>query len=214
MGRPGPIGLAAPFPPVRDKSLPPSPPRFPPPLRTVRLTLEPLRVGHADEMFEGLADPALYRFMADQPPADLDELQARYRQIATGRSPDGADLWCNWIIRRDIDGRCLGLVQATLADGGDTGTALIGYMIFPPFWRQGIATEAITGMLGCLFDRYRCQQADAIVDTRNDASLMLLAGLGFEIVGRTEDGDVFDGAPAHEYELVLDRARWEAGTGR
>ncbi|MGI4746743.1 MAG: GNAT family N-acetyltransferase [Janthinobacterium lividum] len=173
--------------------------------------MEPLRVDHAGEMFEGLTDPALYRFLADRPPVDLDALQARYRQIATGRSPDDADLWCNWIIRRDMDGRCLGLVQATLAaSGGDAGNALIGYMIFPQFWRQGVATEAIAGMLDCLFERYRCHLAEAIVDTRNDASLILLARLGFEIVGRVQDADFFGGAPSHEYELALHQAGWKA----
>lgn len=187
-------------------------PALPPLLRTARLTLEPLRVDHADEMFEGLGDPALYRFLADRAPADLGMLRARYRQIAAGRSPDGPDLWCNWIVRRDIDGRCLGVVQATLAaSDDDAGSALIGYMVFSQFWRQGIATEAIAGMLDCLFQRYRCDLAEAIVDTRNEASLMLLASLGFEIVGRIQDADFFAGAPSHEYELALHQAGWKTG---
>ncbi len=160
-------------------------------------------------MADGLRDPALYRYLPDRPPAGVEALARRYRRIARGRSPDGADLWCTWIVRRDADRCCVGTVQATIAAvaaGG--GRVLIGYMILPRFWRLGYAREAVTAMLDCLFTAQGCEVAEALVDTRNAGSLALLAGLGFDIVGHTRDADHFAGATSHEYELALDRARW------
>lgn len=171
------------------------------PIHSLRLTLEPLRADHAMEMFDGLRDPALYRYVADRPPPSMEALTRRYRSTAVGRSPDGADLWCNWIVRRDRDRRCLGTVQATMtgvASGPDE--VLIGYMILPAFWRQGFGSEAVDAMLDRLFDKYRCRQAQAIVDARNLASLALLQRLGFAVAGRAPAED----REAEELELTLD----------
>lgn len=176
-------------------------------LRTDRLTLEPVRVSHAVEMLPGLSDPGLYRYLPDQPPSCLGELEARYRRWAVGQSPDGADLWCNWIVRHTADGRCVGTTQATLTDfHSRSGRALIGYMILPTEWRRGFGREAVTAMLDCLFDHYGCLAADALVDTRNTASLALLIGLGFTIDGLIPDADFFDGAGSDEYALSLERS--------
>ncbi len=178
-----------------------------PRLRTARLTLEPFCAAHAGAMLEGLSDPALYRYLPDRPPADIDEIAQRHGRMIAG--PIGPDRWCNWIVRRDADSRCLGTVQLTIAGAGDdAGRGLVGIMIFPAFWRQGVGREALAAMLDCLFDDYGCHAADALVDTRNAASIALFSGLGFRIAGRLEDADFFDGQTSHEYELVLDRADW------
>ena len=81
-------------------------------------------------------------------------------------------------------------------------------MVFPPFWRRGIATEALSCLLDCLFERYGCDSAVALVDTRNEASLALFARLGFETARLILDADFFDDRISHEMELVLQRAGW------
>lgn len=165
-------------------------------------------------MLGGLGDPALYRYLPDAPPASLDALAGRYRRISAGVSADGMDLWCNWIVRRDADRTCVGVVQATINDVAQaTGRVLIGYMVLQPFWRMGFGREAVAAMLDCLFGPYHCRVADALVDTRNTPSLSLLAGLGFTVVGRIEDADFFAGATSHEYELALDHRAWAARAG-
>ena len=185
----------------------PSGPGRTPLLRTPRLILEPLCVDHAGPMLAGLSDPALYRYLPDRPPADADEVAQRFARMIAG--PAGPDLWRNWVVRRTDDPTCLGTVQLTIAGAGPAaGRGLVGIMIFPAFWRQGIGREALAAMLDCLFEGHDGQAADALVDTRNEGSLALFSGLGFRIAGRREDADFFDGQTSHEYELVLDRADW------
>ncbi|WP_419729759.1 GNAT family N-acetyltransferase [Lichenicola sp.] len=184
-----------------------------PTLRTGRLILEPLRSDHAAEMFDGLSDPALYRYLVDLPPRSPAALQAQYREIASGLSPDGEQLWHSWAIRRKTDRRCIGTVQATIPLVGEhEQQALLGYMIFPAYWRQGSGREALSAMLDFLFDSAGCGRADALVDTRNNPSLALLDSLGFRTVGRIANADHFAGSTSHEYELSLDAAAWHGDT--
>ena len=58
---------------------------------TERLRLEPLRESHAAELFEIFSDPAMYRFVPQDPPESLVKLEARYRFLESRRSPDGEE---------------------------------------------------------------------------------------------------------------------------
>ena len=51
-------------------------------LATPRLALEPLTPAHAPLMFEGFADPALYRWINAEPPVSVDDLRLRFERIA------------------------------------------------------------------------------------------------------------------------------------
>src|SRR6266478_8538087 len=83
------------------------------PIESKTLRLEPLKVAHAQEMFEPLSAPALYDYTPGAPPASLAALTARYLKLERGTSADGRQLWLNWIIRL-ASGRCVGFVQATV----------------------------------------------------------------------------------------------------
>ena len=109
------------------------------PLATV--TLEPLRVEHADEMWPVLADAALYEFMGGEPPS-RDALARRYRsQVAGSGQPE--ESWRNWIVRRTDCGEAVGFVQATIVDG----TAEIAWLIGVNHQGQGFASRAVRKMV-------------------------------------------------------------------
>jgi RimJ/RimL family protein N-acetyltransferase len=82
-------------------------------LATPRLSLQPLTPAHAPLMFEGFADPALYRWINAEPPASAAELQFRFERIANPYAP-GGELWLNWTVRRTADGAYVGLIEATV----------------------------------------------------------------------------------------------------
>src|SRR5262245_41085521 len=107
-------------------------------LETPRLVLEPLLPAHAAMVFPFLRDEALYRYIPQEPPATLDEVEARYRRLATRRSPDGSERWLNWAGGLKSTGEYAGLFEATVCPDS---TALLAYMVFMPFQNQGYARE-------------------------------------------------------------------------
>ncbi|WP_330297511.1 GNAT family N-acetyltransferase [Streptomyces sp. NBC_00503] len=113
-------------------------------LRTVRLTLLPLQVSHAEEMAAVLSDPALHGFIGGAPYSP-EELRTRYVRLVAG-SPDPAVSWCNWVIRLDDAGCLTGTVQATVSGG----VAEIAWVVGTAWQRRGIATEAARGLVGWL----------------------------------------------------------------
>ena len=158
-------------------------------------------------MLAGLADPRAYAYLPSDPP-ELASLRRRYACPATGRSPDGAQFWLNWIIR--CDGEPAGFTQATVAGN----IAHIAYQVFPPLWRRGIGGRAVAVTLDLLFARPAVERAVALVDTRNMASQRLVLGLGFTPARTILNADTFKGGRSDEYEFVLPRERWLARPGR
>ena len=161
------------------------------PLQTLRLTLEPLRVGHAEEMTAVLADPSLYAFTGGTPPT-LEELRAQYRRQATGRSPDGAESWLNWIVRRRDDGRAVGFVQAAIA--GDPPprapvTAVLAWVMGAAFQGQGYAREA-TDALAAWLEGIGVGRLVAYINAGHAASMGVARGLGLEPTDERVDGEV------------------------
>ncbi|MFC7327015.1 GNAT family N-acetyltransferase [Marinactinospora rubrisoli] len=53
------------------------------------LTLEPLRVSHAEEMSAALADPELFRYIGGTPPSAA-RLRSRYADMLAGSDEPGA----------------------------------------------------------------------------------------------------------------------------
>jgi ribosomal-protein-alanine N-acetyltransferase len=76
----------------------------------------------------------------------------------------------------------------------------VGYSIFPPYRRRGIATEALRSLIGWTRDERGIRAFVASVSPQNEASLGVVANLGFEHVG--EHWDEEDGLE-HEFLLEL-----------
>ncbi|HKO67308.1 MAG TPA: hypothetical protein VJU53_05840, partial [Burkholderiaceae bacterium] len=68
-------------------------------LVTPALTLEPLLASHAEEMFEVLSDEAIYQYLDYEAPVSADHLRTVYQRLEARRSPDGQQVWLNWVIR-------------------------------------------------------------------------------------------------------------------
>ena len=68
------------------------------PIRTARLELRLIRKNDASAMFGVLADPRLYNFTSDTPPSCIEALAEVYARRETRHSPDGSELWLNWLL--------------------------------------------------------------------------------------------------------------------
>jgi RimJ/RimL family protein N-acetyltransferase len=143
-------------------------------LETAALTLEPLTVRHADEMFAVLGDPAIYEY-EHVPPASLEALRRRVAALPSRRSPDGSEGWLNWVIRLP-SGAAIGYVQATVYPDR---RAAIAYELGSAWWGRGLARRAVEAMLVELASQHGVRRLTAVLKQRNQRSLRLLERLGF-----------------------------------
>lgn len=168
-------------------------------MQTARLILEPLRAAHADALFAGLSDPALYRFIPQEPPASAAALRAVFARRERGTSPDGSERWLNWAARLQ-SGSYVGLFEATVRQDW---TADIAYFVFAAHARQGFAKEACRAVVEHLLTEFGARKVGASMDARNAASIALAESLGLTRAGMTRNADQFKGAPSHEYRYEL-----------
>jgi RimJ/RimL family protein N-acetyltransferase len=157
-------------------------------LTTERLALDPLRTEDAEEMAPLLADPGLHEYIGGAP-ATVGELRERYRRQIRGRSPDGSQLWLNWVVRRRDSGRAVGTVQATIGVHDDTSVAELAWVIAAPYQRRGYARESAAEMLRWLRQR-GIGIAVAYVHPEHAASIAVARALGLRATEQTRDGEV------------------------
>ena len=143
-------------------------------LMTERLTLEPQEARHAEEMYPVMCDPAIYEF-ENEPPKSMEWLRGRYARLASGKSPDGQELWLNWVLRL-ADGTVIGYVQATL---DAPARATIAYELGSTWWGLGYASEAVRCMLDELEQNYGVFDFYATYKKKNHRSAKLLRRLAF-----------------------------------
>ena len=120
--------------------------------RTRRLDLEPLMTGHAVELAPLLDDVTLHEFTGGTP-LSAAALAARYARLAHRRSPDGSQLWGNWVMRVRATGVAVGTVQVTVpAAGPGTGPAVVAWVVAAQAQGRGYAKEAACSLVVRLQD--------------------------------------------------------------
>ncbi|MDN3919002.1 GNAT family N-acetyltransferase [Roseateles violae] len=143
-------------------------------LASARLRLEPQLAEHAPAMFVVLSDPALYAY-ENAPPDSVEALRQRYLRLESRRSPDGRQLWLNWVLREQASAALIGYVQASVA----ADSTAIAYELGSTHWGRGLAFEACSAMIEELARQYRAQRLHAMLKRANWRSLRLLGRLGF-----------------------------------
>ncbi|RTR25366.1 GNAT family N-acetyltransferase [Deinococcus radiophilus] len=166
-----------------------------PPLVTGRLRLEPQRAEHTPLMMRVLADPRTHTYLPSDPPEDEAALRERYARLESRRSPDGSELWLNWVVFQST--QAIGTVQATVQP--ERAQAEVAYVFHPGNWGQGYAAEAVQALLDFLCTELEVKQFRATTDTRNLASQRLLERLGFTQVSEIRGADKFKGTVSDEY---------------
>jgi RimJ/RimL family protein N-acetyltransferase len=117
---------------------------------TERLELEPLGVVHAAELAPLLDDASLHEFTGGAP-LSAPALRARYARLAVRRSPEGDQMWGNWVMRVRATGAAAGIVQATLpADGPAAGPAEVAWVVIRAAQGRGYASEAARSLVARL----------------------------------------------------------------
>lgn len=171
------------------------------PLTTARLSIVPLVAAHADALFPILTDPGTQRWISPPKARTVEALRGRWGALEGRCSPDGAEAWLAWAVRRDEDGAWLGKLDANVV--GTVATNL-GYVFAPSSWGHGYATEAV-GAVVEHFLRAGVTELRATVTVGNEASCRVLERLRFERAGVLVGNDVIRGVP-HDDVLFVRRA--------
>ena len=160
------------------------------PLSSARLDLEPLAVEHAAEAAPLFADERLHTWTGGSP-ADEDELRRRYGRQVAGRSPDGRQVWLNWMLRDRRTGRLVGTVQATVAvdERSDRPTADLAWVVGTAHQGRGYAREGAAAMTDWLRTR-GVNRLRASVHPEHSASIAVARALGLVATATTVDGEV------------------------
>ncbi|MYX27230.1 GNAT family N-acetyltransferase [Streptomyces sp. SID8381] len=154
-------------------------------VRTARLELVPLEAGHAGEMAEVLADPALHEFIGGAP-LGAARLRERYARLAGG-SPDPEVSWCNWVMRtRERPCRLVGTVQATVTAGGSV--AEVAWVVGTAWQGRGFASEAARGLVG-LLERRGVGLVLAHIHPEHRASAAVARAAGLAPTDERADGE-------------------------
>jgi RimJ/RimL family protein N-acetyltransferase len=154
---------------------------------TGRLSLEPLDAHHAAELFAVLDDARLHGFIGGEP-LSREDLELRYARLANRRSPDGSELWGNWVLRDEATGKAVGTVQVTLPAGGAAaGPAHVAWVVGVEFQGCGYASEAATALV----DRLRRDGWSVVADVHPDhvASARVARAAGLRKTDEIVDGE-------------------------
>lgn len=170
-------------------------------LRGASVSLEPLLADHARELYPLLSDPRLYVHLDAAPPTSEAALETRFRKLETRRSPDGTQLWLNWLVRSRAE-EPLGYVQATVLPGNTA--AWIAYVIGHAHQGNGFGREATALMCDHLRADYGVRRLLASVESANTPSRRLLEALGFG-VATSDEAAGHDLSPTER--LYVDRSR-------
>ena len=122
------------------------------------LRLEPEHPRHAEEMFVVLSDPAIYEY-ENEPPPSVYALRGGYERRQSRLSPDGEEVWLNWVVRLGT-GEAIGYVQATLRPDGQ---AAVAYEFNSRYWGRGLASQAQRAKMLELVEREQTRDIWAVL---------------------------------------------------
>jgi [ribosomal protein S5]-alanine N-acetyltransferase len=144
-------------------------------VRSPVFTMEARSTAHAAELFDVLRDPQLYEHLDEAPPTSVNELAEKLARSEGRRSPDGKELWLNWVVRVQR-GALAGYVQATVEENGETN---IAYVFGRPFHGQGVASAAVRRMIDIVVAEHQASTLFIVAEAANLPSVRLAERLGF-----------------------------------
>lgn len=146
-----------------------------PTLTTPRLVLRQIRPEDAADLFAFLSDPEVQKYDSDPPLREMAEADAEIERRSAWHAARQA---ISWGVTLRGEDRVIGCIGFYFWDRHTYKTEL-GYTVARPYWRRGIATEALRAVARYGFESLRLHRIN--VDTRMDnlASVRLMQKLGF-----------------------------------
>ncbi|MCA9786821.1 MAG: GNAT family N-acetyltransferase [Candidatus Cloacimonetes bacterium] len=153
-------------------------------LESARLLQRPLRSAHARILYPLLADVRLHEFTGGDPPESEAALTELLRFREQRRSPDGQEIWLNWLIEHKTGGQPLGYSQSTVCQDH----AHVAWVIGTEWQGQGFAGEAARALVAWLLEQ-GVPEVRACVHPAHVASQRVAAFAGLVRTEDMEDGE-------------------------
>ncbi|MOA34569.1 hypothetical protein D3C78_1559470 [compost metagenome] len=138
----------------------------------------------------------------------MGELASRYERVSRRYSADKKEIWLNWVIIGRESGQYLGYVQTTVMI--DKGWAYIAYHVFSQYQKKGVAKKCVSMLVDFLFNNYKLSHVDALIDTRNIASIGLVESLELKKINELKNADFFKGSTSDEFHYRVFDREWAA----
>lgn len=144
-------------------------------LHTSRLIIDELREDDAAALFGYRSDPQVSRYQGWCP--DSVDAAREFIRAQDGVQLDTPETWCQRALRLRDSGELIGDVGLHFTAEGDAAVEL-GISLAPRHQGEGLASEALRGVLDYVFGTLHKHRVFGSVDPRNEASLRLLVTIG------------------------------------
>ncbi len=179
-----------------------------PALSTERLVLREITPDDAAFWLRNFSDPEVVRFTAFEPPADLEAAKAEIEQYCARVYREQRGI--RWgIALKDYTELIGTLGYHNWVREGDR-RAQMGYDLLPEHRGRGIMREAMEIVLAYGFKTMTLNRAEALVDSRNVASVRLLEHLGFHRDAYFRQNTRFRGGYSDDVVFSLLAREWLA----
>lgn len=180
--------------------------RYPTPILTTnRLTLRPLTMADAPDLFAVFSDPAVVRYWSAEPWTTVAHAeQCIERALDSYR--DQSEV--RFGIELAASGALIGTVNLHHVFPQNRRCE-IGYALASPHWGKGYATEALEAAIDYGFHELRLNRIEADIDPRNAASAGVLERLGFRKEGYMPERWFVHGEMADTINYGLLRSYWD-----
>ena len=159
-------------------------------LHTDRLTLTPLTVADAPDLYAMFSDVQATRFMPFPLHPNLEHTR---QSIMQNLKRPGAIYWA---VRLKGEDRVIGQINYL----GQTRHPGLGYILHPDYWGQGFTVEACRAALDYGMDVLKLDRVELWIDETNAASLRVAQKLGFSVKGRI--AQKFAHEDQHHFTLI------------
>ncbi|MCE3076237.1 GNAT family N-acetyltransferase [Chryseobacterium gwangjuense] len=176
-------------------------------IHTNRLLIRHLTINDLKDLFIYRSNPEVVKYQGFDV-MNIDQLKS-FIIDNSSKSFGKPGEWVQYGIEQIQTGKLIGDCAIKL-DTYDKRIAEIGITISHLEQKNGIAKEALTGIVKFLFETKNLHRIVAIVDTENIASINLLQSISFKKEGHFIENIFFKGKWGSEYQYAMLQREWNS----
>jgi ribosomal-protein-alanine N-acetyltransferase len=179
----------------------------PPILTTPRLTLRPIEVADAGDIFLYASNPRITRFTLWYTHETLDDTMLFVRDYLLSRYENREPDPVGVVLNDDPTRSVIGTVGCFWASQKD-GVMEAGYNLAEPYWGRGIVVEALGRLFEHVYEAYEAQRIQVRVIAGNLASSRVAQKLGMKYEGTLRSQIIHRQQPVDVEYYALLRTEW------